>query len=279
MADDGIVLLKSRKKCPHEKQKDYCKECGGSQICPHGKVKAWCKECGGSQICPHGREKAKCKECGGSGICPHGKQKATCKPCDFPIHPQNWCQLCQYVKLTVKKFKPYCFTCYCITFPNADIPRQYKLKEHHLQDALKTNHPNLELIFDKRIDNGCSRRRPDIRIELLTHSIVIECDEHQHKNYSCENKRTMEIFQDLGNRPIVFIRFNPDKYDSIPGCFTNNKLNRKEWNRRIKILSQTITQSTSTIPTKEVTTIHLFYSDSDSNPDSDSDSDSDSDIE
>ena len=30
---------------------------------------------------------------------------------------------------------------------------------------------------------------------------------------SCENKRIMEISQDLGHRPIVFIRFNPDEYN------------------------------------------------------------------
>ena len=29
---------------------------------------------------------------------------------------------------------------------------------------------------------------------------------------SCENKRIMEISRDLGHRPTVFIRFNPDEY-------------------------------------------------------------------
>lgn len=31
-------------KCEHGKQKDFCKECGGSQICEHGKQKYRCKE-------------------------------------------------------------------------------------------------------------------------------------------------------------------------------------------------------------------------------------------
>ena len=38
-------------------------------------------------------------------------------------------------------------------------------------------------------------------------------------NKKCKNKRIMEIFQDLGSRPIVFIRFNQDKYDNVQGCF------------------------------------------------------------
>ena len=33
--------------CTHEKQKNRCKECGGSGLCTHGKQKNRCKECGG----------------------------------------------------------------------------------------------------------------------------------------------------------------------------------------------------------------------------------------
>ena len=36
--------------------------------CTHGREKNKCKECGGSGICAHGREKYRCKECGGSGL-------------------------------------------------------------------------------------------------------------------------------------------------------------------------------------------------------------------
>ena len=32
-------------------------------------------------LCPHGREPNKCKECGGSAICQHGRQRNTCKEC------------------------------------------------------------------------------------------------------------------------------------------------------------------------------------------------------
>ena len=149
-----------------------------------------------------------------------------------------------------------------------DIPRRYKMREHHLRDALKTEFPEVHMVFDKKVDNGCSRRRPDVRIEQLTHSIIVECDENQHRNYSCENKRTMELFRDLGNRPMVLIRFNPDSYvrgeTSVEGCFKKTKsgavsIRKKEWNRRIAELTNTIHHYLHDIPSKEVEEVRLFY--------------------
>jgi hypothetical protein len=67
--------------CEHNKRKKDCKECGGSQICEHQRVRSTCKECGGSQICEHNRRIMICKECGGSGICEHNKRKTQCKQC------------------------------------------------------------------------------------------------------------------------------------------------------------------------------------------------------
>ena len=125
------------------------------------------------------------------------------------------------------------------------------------------------MVFDQKIDDGCSLRRPDVRIECFTHSIIIECDENKHQGYSCENKRIMEIFQDLGNRPIVFLRFNPDSYKDkdgniIQGCFkkttrANNSLQKGEWNSRINTLKERIDYHLKICPDKEVSVEHLFY--------------------
>lgn len=68
-------------RCPHNRIKSYCKECGGSSICSHNRQKSQCKECGGSQICSHNRVKSACKECGGSSICSHNREKSYCKDC------------------------------------------------------------------------------------------------------------------------------------------------------------------------------------------------------
>ena len=87
------------KKCPHDKLKYRCHECGGGGICMHNKVrylckicdgkgicvhrrqKFFCKDCGGSQICEHKKQRSECVNCGGSQICVHNKQKSNCKTC------------------------------------------------------------------------------------------------------------------------------------------------------------------------------------------------------
>jgi hypothetical protein len=71
-----------------------------------------------------------------------------------------------------------------------------------------------EIITDKKIEGGCSKRRPDIMIDIGFQIIIVEIDENQDNNYdcSCEYKRIMELSQDVGFHPIVFIRFNPDGY-------------------------------------------------------------------
>jgi hypothetical protein len=81
----------------------------------------------------------------------------------------------------------------------------------------------------------------------------------------------MEIFQDLGNRNIVFIRFNPDDYldndKNITSCWSNNKngicvvkkSKVKEWNDRLDKLKNTIEFWIDNIPNKELEIIQLFY--------------------
>jgi hypothetical protein len=161
----------------------------------------------------------------------------------------------------------YCVPCFSITYPEINLPRRYKLKENHMVESLKEHFPDVKFHFDTSVDGGCSRRRPDVRIEKFIYTIIIECDENRHLGYDeiCDNKRTMEIFQDLGNRPIIFIRFNPDKYiedgETIPSCFDGTKLNKKEWNKRIKELVKTINKYyiLDEIPEKEITMEYLFY--------------------
>ena len=69
------------KKCPHNKRKNRCINCGGKGICIHNRIRYQCKECRGSQICEHNKFRSQCKECGGSKICKHNIQKSHCKEC------------------------------------------------------------------------------------------------------------------------------------------------------------------------------------------------------
>lgn len=266
--------------CIHDKEKKYCREgCGGSAYCIHGKNKKLCREgCGGSAYCIHGKQKVRCREgCGGSLICEHSKERHTCIECS----PDKSCKICKnkYVKKSTK-FYPLCEACFSFSNPNSNIITAYKIKERYVCDKLKElfKDENIEMIVDKKIEGGCSLRRPDILIDKLTHCIIIECDEEQHKNYDCENKRTMELFKDLGNRHLIIIRFNPDCYtkknkNKEKSCFKPiiniEDIHRKkfydivktEWERRILILEDVVKKylDLNTFPDKELTIVQLFY--------------------
>ena len=149
------------------------------------------------------------------------------------------------------KYKGYCFYCYSNMFPEKCI--NYKNKECRVVDYVKNNFDNLTWVYDKKIQDGCSTRRPDLFLDLGYQIIIIEIDENQHLNYEsiCENKRIMLLSQDVNHRPIIFIRFNPDDYIKdgckIPSCWTTTKSkgfiklkNEFEWNNRLEVLKNEI---------------------------------------
>ena len=59
--------------------------------CPHNRQKSWCKDCGGSSICSHGKRKSRCKLCKGVSICSHDKQKSQCKLCNIDKYYCKYC--------------------------------------------------------------------------------------------------------------------------------------------------------------------------------------------
>ncbi len=263
--------------CEHNKIRSRCKICEGGQICKHNKIRYNCKQCTVTSFCIHNRYKSQCKECGGTAFCIHNKRKSNCIDCN----PSCSCIECKNVYSDKRSLcHPYCQACFCNKYPDHENSTLYKIKERYLRDELRERFPNLQInmVFDKVVEGGCSNRKPDIFIELLTYSIIIECDENQHKNYECENKRTMQLFEDLGNRPLILIRFNPDGYtkknkEKEKGCFkplisiddVNRRkfydINNIEWKRRVDVLEKVIHENISidTFPAKEVTEIKLFY--------------------
>lgn len=158
--------------------------------------------------------------------------------------------------------------------PDIDVARNYKTKERTTVDHVHANFSNVTWITDRRIPDGCSKRRPDTMVDFGTHLVVIEVDENQHEDYdcSCENRRLMELSQDVGHRPLVFIRFNPDDYidfDKVvhKTCWTPGKdgilrvsrNNEKEWNYRLSVLVDTIKYWFDNPTEKTLEIIHLFY--------------------
>ena len=174
-----------------------------------------------------------------------------------------------------RKYKGYCLRCFQYLFPDEHITRNYKTKEREVVNFIKTEFNNYDWVADKKVSDGCSKRRPDLYIDLGYQIIIIEIDEDQHNQYdcSCENKRLMEISQDFGHRPLVFIRFNPDKYTTLNGkdnksCWKIKRdtgrcvINRKnEWKRRLNILKNQVSYwlNEKNKTNKTVDVIHLFF--------------------
>jgi hypothetical protein len=128
-----------------------------------------------------------------------------------------------------EKYNSYCYFCFIHMFPDLPTAKNYKTKEKTVAEYITKIFPQYTWITDKKIQDGCSRRRPDLLLDLGFQILIIEIDENQHTDYdcSCENKRLMEISQDLGHRPIIFIRFNPDSYKNENGILIKScwKLN------------------------------------------------------
>ncbi len=188
--------------------------------------------------------------------------KKTCK--------SEWC-----LTKANKKYDGYCLHCFMHLFPDKPVARNYKTKEYAVVEHIKDKFPDQPWIADRIISGGCSRRRPDLLLDLLYQVIVIEIDENQHTDYdcSCENKRIMELSQDLGHRPVVFIRFNPDDYrkddKNITSCWgvnktgicTIKKTKVKEWEQRLHSLEEQIVYWTKPENTtdKTVEIVQLYY--------------------
>lgn len=159
-----------------------------------------------------------------------------------------------------KTYNPYCFVCYCVLNPDIDIKRRYKTKEFLLAEALKDMKLGINFIQDKKVDGGCSLRRPDFLFDLFSHTVIVECDENGHRDYdtTCEIAKLNETFTDLADRPMILIRFNPDKYEG-KSCFDKDcKLIQSEWNKRIKVLKKELKKAIKEVPLELITIKSLF---------------------
>lgn len=192
------------------------------------------------------------------------KNKPKCK--------SEWCDTPGCIK-----YEGYCMPCFVNNPENNNKPvvRNYKTKEKDVADRIIKAFPNFTWVADKRVKDGCSRRRPDLLLDMGSHVIIVEVDENKHFGYdcSCENKRIMELSQDLQHRPIVFIRFNPDDYNMPDGklirsCWIMNKYGVvqiektrvNEWEERINCLKQQIQYWADNPTEKTVEIVELYYS-------------------
>jgi hypothetical protein len=170
----------------------------------------------------------------------------------------------------------YCTKCYYFHNPDK-APKCIKFKENEVYKFLKENFKDIEILYNKQVkgDGKCLNVRPDFFINFEHHSLMIECDENQHKSYDKECiKNRIYIIQSFLNRSLIVIQFNPDKYVNennavIKSCFDIDKKlclttipeeNIVHWNNRLMILKKTI-ESNMTYDThnEPIKIIKLFY--------------------
>ena len=110
----------------------------------------------------------------------------------------------------------------------------------------------------------------DLICDFGEYVLMIEIDENRHPGYSCENKRLMQLSKDVGHRPILMIRFNPDSYKddngkriASPWVYGKSNIlrigNNKQWELRLHKLKKTIKRRKKLFSGKTMDMIHLFF--------------------
>jgi hypothetical protein len=110
------------------------------------------------------------------------------------------------------------------------------------------------------IDRGeCIRERPDLLLDVGTHFVIVEIDEHQHHERACECEiaRMVNIGQSLGGAPSVFIRYNPDTFR----CMNSKKKIDPSFTSRMRVLLDWIRTISREMPNDFTSAVYLFYDD------------------
>lgn len=171
----------------------------------------------------------------------------------------------------------YCIECFAGEYPGIPLPKCYQIKEHHVRTFVEDNFAKkcVSISFDKAIKGAKSRLRPDILMQFETHSIIVEVDERQHRSNTytekskSDNERSDILFNELGCKPLVIIRFNPDAYvnsekETIPSCFNRGNCSaivrvEKVWKARLAMLKKHIKSYMGKISFTGLKTVHLYF--------------------
>jgi hypothetical protein len=140
------------------------------------------------------------------------------------------CVSCHLVMVLDKNNK--CEYCNPETFQSARLAKQNALMDYLDARGL----PGTST--DVMVNNGdCGKERPDRVYEYPDKVVVVECDEHQHKDRQClcEQTRMINIAQGYGGLPVYFIRWNPDDYNPA-----NDKKEPELLTRRHKLAGDVI---------------------------------------
>ena len=265
----------------HNKQLQYCVECGGASLCKCGIVRNSCRKCRVQPllhctVCPHTCRSAtelerhmrthtgeKPYEC---HLCPYkSTQSGTLKSHKGQVHGigNEQCTFCwddcyrprSWIDEATKDEVKCCRTCYKKkTGKDIRVEQEWSdyLDEHF--------HQEFRLCSDNQV-NSCNRSRPDglwASDDLVLHW---ELDEHQHsgKSYSCEEKRISELYDQFPGKQYIVVRVNPHAYTHPAGKAKPEWEERKELT--LKVMKACLTKKWDT----KIHVVYMFYSETNGN--------------
>jgi len=163
-------------------------------------------------------------------------------------------QPCVSCGLTYILTDGHCEHCKPESFVHALLFKQNALMGYLDQHGLQGN------ATEKMIEQGaCGKERPDRMFDLGDKVIILECDEHQHKDRTClcEQTRMVNIGQSFGGISVYFIRFNPDEYAP-----QKKREKQETLIKRYELcgdILQDIIKGNTILPTALVATLYLFF--------------------
>ena len=236
-----------------------------------------------SKICKHddcetrahygkpGLSATKCLKHRESGMI--SRSKSRCLNCNEPaIWGSNWVpKHCESHKTEddVNLCERNCISCKCLYILDSGNrcencnPTAFAIARLAKQNALMDYLDNRGLkgqSTDKIIDGGiCGKERPDRIYDFEDKIVVLECDEHQHRERicTCEQTRMVNIGQSFGGLPVYFIRWNPDNYSPERDSKLPEVLSKRH--KLCGDLIRDIKDTKIQLPTALVSAIYLYY--------------------
>ena len=149
-----------------------------------------------------------------------------------------------------KKFVP-------ISHPKVSWKKEKpKERKEKMIKRILENKYKLPKYHDKIPDNSCYKHRPDFVWDNINNITILEIDEKQHKTYECQcdQARMVNVTQDFGGIPVIWIRFNPDNYIDY-----NKEKHRPNINNRMEILIDILKKCEKLKPKTLCSIVYLYY--------------------
>ena len=144
-----------------------------------------------------------------------------------------------------------------------EMKKQQKVKEIRVLKMLESNYKkpdeyNVNVSFKC---GGKNSEEKEFGYDFNTHKLYIEVDENQHKSY-CEIgeiNRMKNIYMDDGGIPIVFLRYNPDNYQT-----NSKKQNTPQQKREAELIKWVkYYENIDNLNGYNLSVQYLFYTDGD----------------